>query len=275
MLSIGRLAEYVGVTPRAIRHYHALGLLPEPERTASGYRSYGGQDVVDLQRIKVLTDAGVPLARVRELMDAGPSALTEAVAELDAELSARIAKLRQTRRSLAALAKGGEPFLAPELAAMHAQMRAMGVSERTLAADRDGWILVQVLYPDLVAVWVSAQSAMLDDPEYRELYLLTDQAIDWPPEDPRIEDLAQRTTAWVTRVWAAHPAAEYQEWEVDPTAYHLVVNYRHGASPGWQRLMTRVDELVLASGVDTSAHYPPSKARALAKETPGPSHAPQ
>ncbi len=265
MLSIGRLAEYVGVTPRAIRHYHALGLLPEPERTASGYRSYGGQDVVDLQRIKVLTDAGVPLARVRELMDAGPSALTEAVAELDAELSARIAKLRQTRRSLAALAKGGEPFLAPELAAMHAQMRAMGVSERTLAADRDGWILVQVLYPDLIAVWVSAQSAMLDDPEYRELYLLTDQAFDWPAEDPRIEELAQRTTAWVTRVWADHPAAEYQEWEVDSTAYHLVINYRHGASPGWERLMTRVEELVIASGVDTSAHYPPSKARVAAK----------
>ena len=60
MLTIGQLADYVGVTRRAIRHYHALGLLPEPERTASGYRSYDAQDVVELHRIKVLTDAGVP-----------------------------------------------------------------------------------------------------------------------------------------------------------------------------------------------------------------------
>ncbi|MCW5953032.1 MAG: MerR family transcriptional regulator, partial [Propionibacteriaceae bacterium] len=171
MLSIGRLAEYVGVTPRAIRHYHALGLLAEPERTASGYRSYGAQDVIDLQRIKVLTDAGVPLSRVRGLMDADPETLRAAVAELDAELVARIEALRRTRRSLAALAAGGEPFLAPELAAMQAEMRELGASERALAADRVGGILVQVLSPDLVRPWVDSQTSMLDDPHYRELYL--------------------------------------------------------------------------------------------------------
>ena len=109
MLSIGRLADYVGVTPRAIRHYHALGLLPEPERTASGYRSYDAQAVVDLQRIKVLTDAGVPLARVQELMDAGPPALRAAVAKLDAELAAPIPALRHTMTWLAGGAPGGAP----------------------------------------------------------------------------------------------------------------------------------------------------------------------
>lgn len=260
MLSIGRLAEYVGVTPRAIRHYHALGLLPEPERTASGYRSYGAQDVVDLQRIKVLTDAGVPLARVRELLDADPASLKAAVAELDADLDARIRALRRTRRSLAALTAEGEPFLAPELAAMQRAMRELGVSEQTLAADRDGWILVQVLYPDLVELWVASQSRMLEDPEYRELYLLTDQAFGWPPEDPRIEDLARRTADWVIRAYAVHHTPQTQEWDLDATAYRLVVNYRHAASPGWRQLMNRVEELVLDAGIDTSAHYPASHA---------------
>ena len=265
MLSIGRLADYVGVTPRAIRHYHALGLLPEPERTASGYRSYGAQAVVDLQRIKVLTDAGVPLARVRELRDADPPALSAAVAELDAELAARIKALRETRRSLAALAEGGEPFLVPELAAMQQKMRALGASERTLAADRDGWILGQVLYPDLIGVWVQAQGAMLDDPEYRELYLLTDQAFDWPVGDPRIEELAQRTATWVIDAYADHHPPEVREWDLDATAYRMVVTYRHDSSPGWQQLMERVQELVLAAGIDTSAHYPASHTH---RETP-------
>lgn len=243
MLSIGRLAEYVGVTPRAIRHYHALGLLPEPERTASGYRSYSAQDVIDLQRIKVLTDAGVPLARVRDLMDAEPRALRTAVAELDAELVARIGALQQTRRSLAALAEGDEPFLTPGLAAMHAKMRETGVSERTLAADRDGWILVQALYPDLVSQWVGSQNDLLDDPDYRELYLLTDQAQDWAPDDPRIEELAQRTVAWARELHARSEQLETEEWVVDSTAYRLITSYRRDTSPGWRRFMERVEEL--------------------------------
>ena len=53
-LTIGQLAAHVGVTIRAIRHYHACGLLAEPARDASGYRRYGAQAVVDLVRIKTL-----------------------------------------------------------------------------------------------------------------------------------------------------------------------------------------------------------------------------
>lgn len=243
MLSIGRLAEYVGVTPRAIRHYHALGLLAEPERTASGYRSYRAEDVIELQRIKVLTDAGVPLARVRELMDAEPPALRAAVAELDAELAGRIEVLQRTRRSLAALADGEDPFLPPDLTAMHTRMREIGVSERTLAADRDGWILVQALYPELVGRWVEGQNALLDDTDYRELYLLTDQAQDWASDDPRIEELAQRTVAWARELQVRSEEFATDDWAVDSTAYRLVTSYRRDSSPGWRRFMERVEEL--------------------------------
>ncbi|MFI9839163.1 MerR family transcriptional regulator [Nonomuraea sp. NPDC051941] len=69
MLTIGELASYAGVTVRAVRHYHAKGLLPEPERDHSGYRRYDAGAVVELIKIRTLTGAGVPLARVRELLD--------------------------------------------------------------------------------------------------------------------------------------------------------------------------------------------------------------
>src|SRR4029079_5232220 len=46
MLTISRLAAYAGVTVRAVRHYHQIGLLPEPERTYSGYRTYDAAAVV-------------------------------------------------------------------------------------------------------------------------------------------------------------------------------------------------------------------------------------
>ena len=47
MLTISQLASYAGVTVRAVRHYHAKGLLPEPERDHSGRMSHFGfgQDV--------------------------------------------------------------------------------------------------------------------------------------------------------------------------------------------------------------------------------------
>ena len=72
MLTISRLATYAGVTVRAVRHYHQIGLLPEPERTYSGYRTYDAAAVVRLIRIRTLADAGVPLARVQELSMPAP-----------------------------------------------------------------------------------------------------------------------------------------------------------------------------------------------------------
>ena len=78
MLTIGQLASYAGVTVRAVRHYHAKGLLPEPERDHSGYRRYDAHAVVDLIKIRTLADAGVPLTRVRELLAAGQPTSTGA-----------------------------------------------------------------------------------------------------------------------------------------------------------------------------------------------------
>src|SRR3978361_424556 len=71
MLTISQLASYAGVTVRAVRHYHAKGLLPEPERDHSGYRRYDAAAVVELIRIRTLADAGVPLSRGRALLGAG------------------------------------------------------------------------------------------------------------------------------------------------------------------------------------------------------------
>ena len=241
MLSIGQLADYVGVTRRAIRHYHALGLLPEPERDAAGYRSYDANAVVELHRIKVLADAGVPLSRVRELIEAEPDAFREAAAEVDVELQARIADLEATRQALNRLAVRGEPFLPPEVARMHRAMRALGVSERTLDMERDAWLLIQVLFPELVSTWIGTQQAMLEDPDYRELYLRTDLAFDYPPDDPRIEEIAQATVDWMM---THRPPPEASEWKDDALAQELVVGYRRDASPGWSRLMERMEELV-------------------------------
>jgi DNA-binding transcriptional MerR regulator len=60
-LRIGELAKLAATTPRAVRHYHRLGLLAEPERDESGYRRYGPQHPVGLVRIRRLRSVGMPL----------------------------------------------------------------------------------------------------------------------------------------------------------------------------------------------------------------------
>lgn len=106
MLTISQLAAYAGVTVRAVRHYHQIGLLPEPARDRSGYRTYDAAAVVRLIRIRSLADAGVPLARVQALLDAGPEEFADGVQEIDKDLRAEIRRLQGTRRRLARLAAG-------------------------------------------------------------------------------------------------------------------------------------------------------------------------
>ncbi|MET0990624.1 MAG: MerR family transcriptional regulator [Glaciihabitans sp.] len=61
-VKIGDAASFVGTTPRAIRHYHEIGLLPEPERGSDDRRRYGYEEMIRLLWIRKMADAGVELA---------------------------------------------------------------------------------------------------------------------------------------------------------------------------------------------------------------------
>src|SRR4051794_31845504 len=117
MLTIGQLASYAGVTVRTVRHYHAKGLLPEPERDHSGYRRYDAVAVVELVKIRTLADAGVPLARVVELLAAADDEFATAVKEIDRRLRAEIRERQRNRKQIAQLAAGDSLALPPEVVA--------------------------------------------------------------------------------------------------------------------------------------------------------------
>ena len=92
----------------------SAGLLAEPERDASGYRRYDGQAVIELIRIKTLAEAGVPLARIRDLLGADPGEFTgRRSAQIDEALKQKIRELTQHRRKIAELA-GGERLFLPD-----------------------------------------------------------------------------------------------------------------------------------------------------------------
>lgn len=236
MLTIGQLAEHVGVTVRAVRHYHHCGLLAEPDRDASGYRRYDAQAVVDLIQIKTLADAGVPLARIKELITAPPGEFSDAIAQIDEGLEGKIRDLTRHRRQIAELAEGGGErlFLPPEIVEILDQLRAMGVSERTVQMERDGWILAVALSPESVPDWVQEKAAAMADPGFRRLYLACDQAFDWDPADPRLADLAEEMVEWdAQRRLDGSPRGDPPG---DPVMVALMTSQFAGLSPAWHRL---------------------------------------
>src|SRR5690348_8239938 len=148
MLTIGQLAAYAGVTVRAVRHYHQIGLLPEPERDASGYRRYGATALVSLIKIRTLANAGVPLAEIGRMLDADASTFAEAVERIDNHLREEIERLETSRKQVGQLTAGDALILPPEVAAYLDRLREIGASPRMVAAERDGWILVAARWPD-------------------------------------------------------------------------------------------------------------------------------
>jgi len=69
-----RMEEVVkrtGLTPRAIRYYEEMGLLPPPGRTAGGFRLFTEAEIELLSRIKELqTLLGFSLAEIKETLHA-------------------------------------------------------------------------------------------------------------------------------------------------------------------------------------------------------------
>lgn len=131
--STRELAELAGVSLRAIRHWHDLGLLPAPARRANGYKEYTGQHLVLVLRIKRLTALGFGLERVAEIIDherssenapAHTSAGEAHLTDLRSELDARIAELTRVRAEVDAILRdGGPPDLAPPAAALYGALR--------------------------------------------------------------------------------------------------------------------------------------------------------
>jgi DNA-binding transcriptional MerR regulator len=71
-MRIGELAEAVGTTPRTIRYYEEIGLLPGAgKRPAGGHRTYTEADAERVREVIRLKDLlGVSLEELRELVEA-------------------------------------------------------------------------------------------------------------------------------------------------------------------------------------------------------------
>ena len=243
MLTIGQLAAYAGVTVRAVRHYHQIGLLPEPERDASGYRRYGATAVVSLIKIRTLATAGVPLSEIAQMLDADAPALAETVQRIDSQLREEIERLEITRKQIAQLAAGDSLVLPPEVVCYLDRLREMGVSERVVEPERDSWILVAARWPELIGEIMAGKLEQLEDPRVVRLYRVLSELFegDAGEDDPRLVEVADILADGLERAYAS---GEIQPGQMahDDLPFDLLDEHVVESDPRARRLMNLMRE---------------------------------
>lgn len=67
--TVKQLSKLAGVTPRTLHHYDHIGLLKPAEVAENGYRYYGEEDLLRLQQILFFRELGLPLEKVKAILD--------------------------------------------------------------------------------------------------------------------------------------------------------------------------------------------------------------
>jgi DNA-binding transcriptional MerR regulator len=119
-MKIGDLAKAANTPVETIRYYEREGLLPPPDRTASGYRAFEDDAVERLRFIKGAQRIGLRLQEIKELLDIRdrglcPCGHTEEllrrrVSEIDSEISG----LQETKADLLAFTERFNAIECPE-----------------------------------------------------------------------------------------------------------------------------------------------------------------
>lgn len=214
-LSIGEVARLAGVTARAVRHYHATGLVAEPPRDSSGYRRYGIAELVSLVRVVRLRALGMPIpqiaARLTSGGDASPSAdLRALVDELDAELE-RLTTLRNRLvEAIDARALEQPEHTLSRVLREHGRLRADQDLPRSEADAAD---LLDALHPHGIAGAVEDAQGVLTDPaKLRQLDALVRryQALTDRTANDEVDALARDAAAVLPRPERPHAPVDIE-----------------------------------------------------------------
>ncbi len=242
MLTIGRLASYAGVTIRAVRHYHQIGLLSEPERDASGYRTYDAVAVVRLIRIRTLAEAGVPLARVRELLDADSETFAAATAAIDRQLRAQIRALQEHRRRIAQLGSSYSLALPEEVVDYLDRLRATGAPEAIIEPERDAWILMAARWPEALPALMAEKVAQLANPKVVRLYHLLGRIAEHWNDEELLRETADLMSELFEQAAASGDLDRQDEHMPDAAFISLMDSFADASHPAVARLREMITE---------------------------------
>ena len=206
-VKIGDAAAFVGITPRAIRHYHQIGLLPEPERGADGRRRYGYDEMIRLLWIRKMADAGIALDDIRDAFadtaatgaDSDPD-VAGILERLEKTLAAKEAELQRQRTAVQRMRTGGSKM---GLLSGFVTDRLKNLPEGSLRpADLDNLLVIERVFGPLgAAVNATRYIALVTHPGLREESDRVDaaeEALDdtVAVDDPRVAQVAAQRHAF-------------------------------------------------------------------------------
>ena len=99
-LTVGRVADLVGVSVRTLHHWDAIGLVRPGGRSWSGYRLYDTDDVARIHRVLVYRELGLALAQIGEILDDPSVDPREHLQRQRTLLQERIRRLERTARAV-------------------------------------------------------------------------------------------------------------------------------------------------------------------------------
>lgn len=112
---ISELAARSGLSPETVRYYEHIGVMPEPRRTAGGYRVYGRSDLERLSFIGRAQALGLKLDEIARILalaeqDGEPPCdhVRDRLSQRLDEVNERIAELRALRERLQAALQRAE-----------------------------------------------------------------------------------------------------------------------------------------------------------------------
>ena len=201
-LAIGELARLAGVTPRAIRHYHSAGLLPEPDRDRSGYRRYGVVDLVAVVRIVRLRALGMSIPQIAAQLAVPAVPWPAALRALAQELDHEIEHLTATRDRVLQLADSADFDDPARVLAAALGPPDPAADEEVRARERAAASLLDALHPDGVRGALRQAEGALLDPVTRgavATIVRQVQGLEATTSDDEITALAQAAAAVLPR----------------------------------------------------------------------------
>ncbi|MGA4849989.1 hypothetical protein ACOBQB_28500 [Streptomyces sp. G5(2025)] len=165
-----------------------------------------------------------------------------AVAEIDERLRAEIRERQRHRERIARLTAGDSLALPPEVVEFLDRLRALGVDERIVRVERDGWIPLSAHSPERVPEWAARKREQLDDPQFVDFYVTLGHALGRADDDPRLVELAYKLAAYISRV-ADEQGEEYvDDADVEPPFAKLMDALAFDTAPPARRLIELLKE---------------------------------
>ncbi|WP_067600070.1 MerR family transcriptional regulator [Nocardiopsis listeri] len=226
-VKIGDAAAFAGTTPRAIRHYHEIGLLPEPERGGDDRRRYGYEDMIRLLWIRKMADAGIALDDIRDALTTGTNSagagsgdvIAGTLERLEETLAERESELRRQRTAVQRMRTEGSRM---GLLSDFVTDRLKGLPEGSLRQeDLDSLLVTERIFGPLgAAVRAGRFIALATYPALREASDRIDEAEEALDDSVAVDDprVARVAVEWHAFESALHAVIEESGLEEDEDA---------------------------------------------------------